>query len=115
MYLEEAFEALHFRHRQQYDFVIGSLIAALVGVTLNVYQAKLKEDKPVEKLYGTESSLHKETIYQFSLIHHSSLALCAVVSPAFFETELSAWAWIIALINIVGKSNWHNWSIGGLI
>ena len=92
--------------------MIGSLIAALVGVALNVYQAKLKEDKPAEKLYGTEASQHKDTIYQFSLIHHTSLALCAVISPAFFETELSAWAWIIALINILGKLCRHNWNIG---
>ena len=31
------------------EFVIGSLIAALVGVTLNVYQARLKEDKGRER------------------------------------------------------------------
>ena len=102
MYLEEAFEALHFRHRQEYDFVIGSLIAALLGVGLNVYQAKLKEDKPVERLYETDAGQHNETIFKFGLIHHTSLALCAVISAAFFDTELSTWAWVMSLINIIG-------------
>ena len=96
MYLEEAFEALHFRHRQQYDFVIGSLIAALVGVSLNVYQAKLKEDNPIEP------EKHNDTMFKFGLIHHTSLALCAILSAAFFETELSTWAWIISITNILG-------------
>ena len=31
LYLEEAFEALHFQHRRQIRFVIGSLVAALLG------------------------------------------------------------------------------------
>jgi hypothetical protein len=70
LYLEEAFEALHFRHRQQYDFVIGSLIAALVGVSLNVYQAKLKEDNPIEL------EKHNNTIFKFGLIHHTSPRRC---------------------------------------
>jgi len=101
LYLEEAFEAMHFRHRQQYDFVIGSLIAALLGVSLNVYQAKLKEDKPVDKLLPTEAGQYNGTIFKFGLIHHASLALCAIISAAFFDTNLSTWAWIISLINII--------------
>lgn len=101
LYLEEAFEALHFRHRQQYDFVIGSLIAALVGVSLNVYQAKLKEDKPVERLFPTDAGQNNGTMFKFGLVHHTSLAFCALISAAFFHTELSTWAWIISIINII--------------
>lgn len=100
LYLEEAFEALRFRHRQQYEFVIGSLIAALVGVTLNVYQARLKEDK------GRESSPQSETektrdIFQFGIVHHTSLALCALLSTAFYTTDLSSWEWTLSIINFL--------------
>ena len=101
MYLEEAFEALHFRHRQQYDFVIGSLIAALVGVTLNVYQARLKEDKRLESSPQSETEKTRD-IFQFGIVHHTSLALCALLSTAFYTTDLSSWEWTLSVINFLG-------------
>ena len=86
LYLEEAFQALHFKHRQQYDFVIGSLIAALVGVTLNAYQARLKEDKQLESATQNELDNAKD-LFQFGFVHHTSLALCAILSAAFYQEK----------------------------
>merc|ERR1719220_2542227 len=94
LYLEEAFQALHFKHRQQYDFVIGSLIAALVGVTLNAYQARLKEDKQLESATQNELDRAKD-LFQFGFVHHTSLALCAMLSVAFYKTNLSSWEWTL--------------------
>ena len=101
LYLEEAFQALHFRHRQQSDFVIGSLIAALVGVTLNVYQARLKEDKQPDSSHQNEMERNKD-IFQFGLVRHTSLALCALLSAAFYTTDLSSWEWSLSIINLIG-------------
>jgi len=100
LYLEEAFQALHFKHRQQYDFVIGSLIAALVGVTLNAYQARLKEDKQLESATQNELDNAKD-LFQFGFVHHTSLALCAMLSAAFYKTNLSSWEWTLATINLL--------------
>ena len=102
LYLEEAFQALHFKHRQQYDFVIGSLIAALVGVTLNAYQARLKEDKQLESATQNELDRAKD-LFQFGFVHHTSLALCAMLSVAFYKTNLSSWEWTLATVNLLGK------------
>lgn len=100
LYLEEAFEALHFQHRRQIRFVIGSLVAALLGVILNVYQARLKEDKIAEKQHGTLPKEQHETLFKFGLIHHLGLAFCAILSTLVFETELSTPTWIISIINL---------------
>ena len=102
LYLEEAFEALHFQHRRQIRFVIGSLVAALLGVILNVYQARLKEDKIAEKQHGTLPKEQHETLFKFGLIHHLGLAFCAILSTLVFETELSTPTWIISIINLSG-------------
>ena len=102
LYLEEAFEALHFQHRRQIRFVIGSLVAALLGVILNVYQARLKEDKIAEKQHGTLPKEQQETLFKFGLIHHLGLAFCAILSTLVFETELSTPTWIISIINLSG-------------
>ena len=102
LYLEEAFEALHFQHRRQIRFVIGSLVAALLGVILNVYQARLKEDKIAEKPHGTLPKEQQETLFKFGLIHHLGLAFCAILSTLVFETELSTPTWIISIINLSG-------------
>lgn len=101
LYLEEAFEALHFGQRREVAFVISSLIAALLGVSLNVYQAKLKEDIQVEKLYTYKGGKLNGSIFKFGFIHHTSLAICGVLSAAFFETGLSTTAWIISIINVL--------------
>ena len=93
---------MHFKHRQQYDFVIGSLIAALVGVTLNVYQARLKEDKQPESAFQNEKD-NARYIFQFGFVHHSSLALCALFSVAFYSSNLSSWVWTLSVLNLVGK------------
>ena len=93
---------MHFKHRQQYDFVIGSLIAALVGVTLNVYQARLKEDKQSESAIQNEKD-NARYILQFGFVHHSSLALCALLSVAFYSSNLSSWVWMLSVVNLVGK------------
>ena len=103
LYLEEAFEALHFRHQRQVHFVVGSLVAALLGVTLNVYQAKLKEDKSTESAQRHEIGDSKNVKLHFGLIHHASLGLSAICSTAFFDTILPLWAWIISIVNILGK------------
>ena len=102
LYLEEAFEALHFQHRRQIRFVIGSLVAALLGVILNVYQARLKEDKIAEKQHGTLPKEQQETLFKFGWIHHLGLAFCAILSTLVFETELSTPTWIISIINLSG-------------
>ena len=107
LYLEEAFQALHFKHRQQYDFVIGSLIAALVGVTLNAYQARLKEDKQLES--ATQNELHNaKDLFQFGFVHHTSLALCAMLSAVFYKTNLSSWEWTLATVNLLGTLHIYN-------
>ena len=93
---------MHFKHRQQYDFVIGSLIAALVGVTLNAYQARLKEDKQLESATQNELDRAKD-LFQFGFVHHTSLALCAMLSVAFYKTNLSSWEWTLATVNLLGK------------
>ena len=102
LYLEEAFEALHFRHRRQVRFVLGSLVAALLGVSLNVYQARLKEDKTLERVQTLETGDGKTTKLNFGIVHHTSLALTAMLSIAFFDTMLPSWAWVISMINILG-------------
>ena len=102
LYLEEAFEALHFRHRRQLRFVCGSLIAAFVGVTLNVYQAKLKEEGNMQERASIPGTDCKDTKFNFGLVHHSSLALTAILSAAFFDTVLPLWGWIVAILNVLG-------------
>lgn len=101
LYLEEAFEALHFRHRRQIRFVVGSLLAAFVGVSLNVYQARLKEDKSLARVYTTETGDCKDAKLNFGLVHHTGLALSAILSTAFFDAVLPSWAWVISMINIL--------------
>jgi len=82
LYLEEAFEALNFQHRRQFRFLLGSVFSAGVGVALSLCQSKLKEDP------------------MFGRLHHTGMALTALLSAAFFETSLPWWAWLAAVINL---------------
>ena len=83
LYLEEAFQALHFQPNRQIDFVLGSLISAFVGVAVSLYGIHLKEDE------------------HFGKLHHASLGVAAILSPAFFATDLPWWGWLSSSLNLV--------------
>ena len=122
MYLEEAFEALHFQHRRQLRFMIGSVFAAFVGVALALYQARLKEDDGIcsTHKYNTlcdtpevmaaarhfcwkELAFGEQRTVNFSVVHHFSLAVIALTSTIFFDTSLlPSWGWILSIINVAG-------------
>ena len=82
LYLEEAFQALHFQPSRQIDFVLGSLISAFVGVAVSLYGIRLKEDE------------------NFGKLHHVSVGLAAIFSPAFFATDLPWWGWLCSVLNL---------------
>lgn len=83
LYLEEAFEALHFRHRKQVGFIVGSLFSAVVGVAVNLYAVRLKEDE------------------HFGRLHHLGLVTAALLSAPIFSTVLPWWGWLAAGLNLV--------------
>ena len=83
LYLEEAFQALHFQPSRQIDFVLGSLISAFVGVAQNLYAIRLKEDE------------------EFGKLHHASLGFAGLLSIAFFSTDLPWWGWISCVLNLL--------------
>ena len=83
LYVEEAFQALHFQPRRQLDFVVGSVFSAIVGVAVNLYGIRLKEDE------------------NFGKLHHASLALTAVLSAAIFNTDIPWWGWLCAVLNFI--------------
>ena len=83
LYLEEAFQALHFQPRRQIDFVVGSIFSAVVGVGFNLYGIRLKEDD------------------HFGKLHHAALAVAALTSPLLFTTSIPWWAWLCAALNFV--------------
>ena len=83
LYLEEAFQALHFQPNRQIDFVLGALISAFVGVAQNLYAIRLKEDD------------------EFGKLHHASLGLAGLLSIAFFSTELPWWGWLSCVLNLI--------------
>jgi hypothetical protein len=82
LYLEEAFEALHFQPNRQIDFVVGSFFSAVVGVGVNLYGIKLKGDD------------------NFGKVHHSALAIAALLSAAFFSTGIPWWGWLACVLNL---------------
>ncbi len=81
LYLEEAFQALHFQPNRQIDFVLGSIFSAIVGVGVNMYGIRLKEDE------------------NFGKLHHASLALAGLLSAAVFTTDIPWWSWICVVLN----------------
>lgn len=83
LYLEEAFEALHFQHRRQIRFIFGSVLCAVSGALLYLLQSRIKD---------------KES---FGRVHHSGLVIAAVLSLTVFPTDLPWWAWALATINLV--------------
>ena len=83
LYLEEAFQALHFQPSRQIDFVVGSIFSAIVGVGVNLYGIRLKDDE------------------NFGKLHHASLALAAIFSAAIFTTDVPWWGWLGAILNFV--------------
>eukprot|EP00093_Oithona_nana_P009450 09450.XXX_528956_529997_1 [CDS] Oithona nana genome sequencing. len=83
LYLEEAFQALHFQPSRQIDFVLGSLISAFVGVAQNLYAIRLKEDE------------------EFGKLHHASLGFAGLLSIAFFSTDLPWWGWMSCVLNLL--------------
>lgn len=83
LYLEEAFEALHFQPNRQLDFVIGSIFSAVVSVGLNIYGIRLKEDDT------------------FGKVHHAALGITALLSAAIFATDLPWWGWLMVSLNLV--------------
>jgi len=83
LYLEEAFEALHFKPRRQIEFVVGSIFSALVGVGYNLYGIRLKEDE------------------NFGKLHHAALAVASLASPILFNIDIPWWAWLCAVFNFI--------------
>lgn len=81
LYLEEAFQALHFQPSRQIDFVVGSIFSAIVGVGVNLYGIRLKEDE------------------QFGKLHHASLSIAALLSPIAFSTSIPWWGWLCSVLN----------------
>lgn len=84
LYLEEAFQALHFQPSRQIDFVLGSIFSAIMGVGFNLYGIRLKEDE------------------NFGKLHHAALAVAALTSSVIFHTDIPWWAWLCAVLNFIG-------------
>ena len=69
LYLEEAFEALNFKELRQSLFIAGSLICALSGMGLHLYQCRLRADK------------------NFGRVHHVGLFFVSLISFDRFRSE----------------------------
>ena len=83
LYLEEAFQALHFQPGRQIDFVVGSIFSAVVGVAVNLYGIRLKEDE------------------HFGKVLHGGLLVTALLSGILFSTNLPWWGWLASTLNLV--------------
>eukprot|EP00095_Tigriopus_kingsejongensis_P004322 snap_masked-scaffold228_size248166-processed-gene-1.1 protein:Tk04322 transcript:snap_masked-scaffold228_size248166-processed-gene-1.1-mRNA-1 annotation:"transmembrane protein c18orf45" len=83
-YLNEAFEVLKFAQITQIMFICGSIVSAVSGVLLHLYQSRLKIDA------------------NFGKIHHVGIILTALISLIPFEHDFSGYhAPVISLANIM--------------
>ena len=83
LYLEEAFEALHFQEGSQVMFLLGSAVSAVAGVVLHLYQSRLRNDA------------------NFGRVHHVGLFLTALASLVPFEHDYAGYHSLgIALVNM---------------
>lgn len=83
LYLEEAFQALQFRHDRQELFVTGCLASAVLVACLNLYSTVLKEDD------------------KFGLITNGASAITAILSFWMFPQELSTLQYFLILVNLI--------------
>jgi len=83
LYLEESFQALHFQPSRQIDFVVGSIFSAVVGVAVNLYGIRLKEDE------------------HFGKVLHGGLLVTALLSGILFTTNLPWWGWLASTLNLI--------------
>ncbi|TRY62861.1 hypothetical protein TCAL_07708 [Tigriopus californicus] len=84
LYLEEAFNVLEFQEISQIMFICGSIVSAVSGVFLHLYQSRLRNDS------------------NFGKVHHVGIILTALLSLIPFEHEFSGMhAPIISLTNIL--------------
>jgi len=83
LYLEEAFQALKFRHDRQELFVTGCLFSAFFVTTINIYSVRLKEDE------------------YFGLVANLASAGTAVLSLFLFNSPLQTWQSVLIGVNLV--------------
>jgi len=83
LYLEEAFQALQFRHDRQELFVTGCLASAVLIACLNLYTTVLKEDD------------------KFGLVQNVSSGVTALLSILIFPSELTTLQYVLMVLNLV--------------
>eukprot|EP00088_Acartia_fossae_P005092 TRINITY_DN12228_c0_g1_i11.p1 TRINITY_DN12228_c0_g1~~TRINITY_DN12228_c0_g1_i11.p1 ORF type:complete len:308 (-),score=47.88 TRINITY_DN12228_c0_g1_i11:238-1161(-) len=83
LYLEEAFQALQFRHDRQELFVTGCLASAILIACLNLYSTVLKEDD------------------KFGLVQNCASGATAILSVWMFPSPLSTIQYILMMLNLV--------------
>jgi hypothetical protein len=82
LYLEEAFQALHFRHDKQGLFLTGCLFSAMFTACYNIYSVRLKEEE------------------YFGLLLNVASAGTAIVSIFLFSSDLKWWQWTLIGVNL---------------
>lgn len=83
LYLEEAFQALQFRHDRQELFVTGCLASAILIACLNLYSTVLKEDE------------------KFGMLQNGTSGITAILSIWMFPTQLSTTQYVLIFINLI--------------
>jgi len=84
LYLNEAFDALHYKELYQIMFIVGSAVSAVSGVCLHLYTSRLRSD------------------HNFGRVHHLSVAATAVLSMAAFELSHARVASLVcAVVNLL--------------
>ena len=85
LYLEEAFTALKFEALYQFYFIAGSLVSAILGVLLFLYQSRLKTDA------------------NFGRVHHVAAVLTALLSLFVFDaSQLSYVTMVLCMVSYLG-------------
>ena len=93
-YLEESFQALHFQHRKQIRFILGSVFSAVVGVALNLYLN--------HSAFNPKNTDTNRSKWVPSAQHHVGLVIAALVSIfTFDDLYLPWWGWFFAILNLL--------------
>ena len=83
LYLEEAFQVLHFPYKSQADFVVGCLVSGISGVLLAIF------------------SIHVQEIRCAASVHGGARSLAALGSVFLFgDTKMSPAVAILVMINM---------------
>ena len=81
LYLEEAFEALHFQETRQVSFVVGCILSGILGALVSVLKIK--------------------TISETFNMQAVSRVMCCLLSPLIITCSIKFVVWVPILLNIV--------------